>query len=213
MANYGKSGAGKRVALLFLLDAFILLGGLLWFDALGIVDMKWLFNPVYSLFGLQTRNSLGLASDDPALLDSERLAKQVEALDIRDQELSAKEADLQKREADIDQKAQTLDEREKALEDKQNSFNQSVAEIENRKANVAQLAKYLTGQDPKKAVPELLEHDDQMVIDICREVEKQAQAEGNTSIVSYWFSLMPPARAAQIQGKMAEKPTSLDTGQ
>jgi flagellar protein FlbB len=61
---------------------------------------------------------------------------------------------------------------------------------------------------PKKAVDNLLAMDDQDVIDILRNVEANAKKDGKTSSVSYWFSLMPPARAAEIQRKMSNKPAT-----
>lgn len=51
--------------------------------------------------------------------------------------------------------------------------------------------------------------DDQDIIDILRNVESIALKAGRTSSVAYWFSLMPPARAAEIQRKMSNKPVSL----
>jgi flagellar protein FlbB len=55
----------------------------------------------------------------------------------------------------------------------------------------------------------MLAMDDQDVIDALRKTEEIAQAEGTTSIVSYWLSLMPPERAAEIQRKMVSRPPSL----
>jgi flagellar protein FlbB len=52
--------------------------------------------------------------------------------------------------------------------------------------------------------------DDQTVIDVLRKVEEIAAAEGSSSMGSYWLSLMPSDRAAEIQRKMLSKPESLD---
>jgi len=48
--------------------------------------------------------------------------------------------------------------------------------------------------------------DDQDAIDVLRKTEEIAKAEGTSSIVSYWFSLMEPGRAAELQRKMAGRP-------
>jgi flagellar protein FlbB len=40
--------------------------------------------------------------------------------------------------------------------------------------------------------------------------EEIAQREGTTSIVSYWLSLLPPERAAELQRKMTTRPPSLN---
>jgi flagellar protein FlbB len=65
--------------------------------------------------------------------------------------------------------------------------------------------------DPERAVGIMAAMDDQLVIDVFRKTEEIAQAEGTTSIVSYWLSLMAgtaegAARAAELQRKMAARP-------
>jgi flagellar protein FlbB len=59
---------------------------------------------------------------------------------------------------------------------------------------------------PQNAVSIIAELDDQVAIDVIRKTEEIAQAEGRASIVSFWFSLMDPARAAELQRKMAGRP-------
>ena len=63
---------------------------------------------------------------------------------------------------------------------------------------------------PDAAVAILVAMDDQTVIDVLRKVEELAAANGSSSMGSYWLSLMPSDRAAEIQRKMISKPESLD---
>ena len=63
---------------------------------------------------------------------------------------------------------------------------------------------------PENAVSILNEMEIQNVIDVLRKVEETAKAEEKTSMVSYWLSLMPPDRAAEIKRKMITKPENLD---
>jgi flagellar protein FlbB len=63
---------------------------------------------------------------------------------------------------------------------------------------------------PQNAVAILVASDDQNVIDILRRTEEIAAETGASSMVAYWLSLMPAERAAQIQRKMLEKPTTLE---
>ena len=60
------------------------------------------------------------------------------------------------------------------------------------------------------AVNILVAMDDQVVIDVLRKVEEMAKANGSSSMGSYWLSLMPSDRAAEIQRKMISKPESLE---
>jgi flagellar protein FlbB len=60
---------------------------------------------------------------------------------------------------------------------------------------------------PASAVEIINRMNDQDAIDVLRKTEEIAQAEGTASIVSFWLSLMPPDRAAELQRKMAGRPT------
>ena len=63
---------------------------------------------------------------------------------------------------------------------------------------------------PQAAVDILVAMDDQIVIDVLRKVEEMAKENGSSSMGSYWLSLMPSDRAAEIQRKMLSKPESLE---
>ena len=134
----------------------------------------------------------------------------MEALELRDQELSIFEENLQKRQAEIEQMAQELEERQKAIEEEEKSFNVSRQQFENRRVNVEQNARYLIGMPPEKAVDILVAMVEQDVIDAFRMTEEIALAEGTSSMVAYWLSLFPAQRAAEIQRKMEGKPRILN---
>jgi flagellar protein FlbB len=59
---------------------------------------------------------------------------------------------------------------------------------------------------PALAVERLLAMGDQDVIDSLRMTETIAQETGATSVVSYWLSLMPADRSADLSRKMLKKP-------
>ena len=192
-------GLGKTIVLLFLVIILILIG-LMWFDYLGIVHAKSLFAPVYKLFGLAPQTSVSVTQNDPSLmadLDEDRLSKRLEALEIRAQEL------------DNIQISQELDDLRKSQEEREKTFNNTVKKYDDREVNIVQNAKNLTGMPPENAVAILNAMEDQDVIDTLRKVEEIAQAEGTTSMVSYWMSLMPADRVAVIQRKMVSKPKTL----
>ena len=85
---------GKSIVLLFLI-VILALGGLLWFDWLGVLRVKSLFNPLYKALGWQRQTSTTSTSSKPltADLDQDRLDKQREALDLYREELEKREAD------------------------------------------------------------------------------------------------------------------------
>lgn len=207
MAYYSRVGAGPRILVLVLLILVLLAGGALWFDYLGLLDVKDLIAPVMRIFGFQGRSKLEDVSS-PLLLDAERLAKLRQALELQAEEMSRAEEELKDRELDIHRKAAELEDRRKALEDQEKSFNERVRLYDNKSANLEQNARYLSGMPPAQAVAILIAMDDQDMIDHLRMVERLAAAEGEESIVSFWLSQMPSDRAAVIQRKMAVKPSS-----
>ena len=205
------NGLGKSIVLLLLI-AIIILGGLLWFDYLGIIQAKSVFAPVYKLLGKQPQTSVTATSTKPleADLDSDRLAKRLEALEIRKQELDKREQDISRTESANEAVAKELEDRQKSQEEREKTFNNEVKKYDDRNVNIEQISTYLTSMPPKTAVEQLMGMDDQDVIDIFRKTDALAAAARTASMTSVWLMNMPAERAAVIQRKMASKPESLD---
>ena len=207
----GNGGLGKSIFLLILI-AILVLGGLLLFDYLGVIHAKRVFAPVYKLFGLAPQTSVTATTSKPltADLDEDRLAKRIEALDIRTQELDKRETDIKKIEEQNEAIAKELEERKNSQDEREKTFNNQVKKYDDRNTNIETIANYLNSMPPKTAVEELLSHDDQDIIDILRKADELAAASKTTSLSSVWLMNMPAERAATIQRKMANKPESLD---
>jgi flagellar protein FlbB len=204
VAEYSEARPGVRIFILLLLVIVLTLGGIIWFDFLGLVDAKSIIAPVYRLMGFDRRSSVASA-DDPNLLDRERLAKQSDALAQRLLDLDARDAAVAKKEKDLAQLGQDLNDKEAALTAREKGFNDQVKAFEDRRRNLEQNATYLTSMPPTNARDILLKMDDQDIIDIFRIVEQQAQKAGTDSLVPYWLSIMPAERAADLQRKMSRK--------
>ncbi len=207
----GNGGIGKSIFLLILI-IILVLGGLLWFDYLGVIHAKKVFAPVYKLAGLAPQTSVTASASKPlsADLDEDRLAKRIEALDIRTQELDKRENDIVKIEEQNEAIAKELEDRKKSQDEREKTFNNQVKKYDDRNLNIETIASYLNSMPPKTAVAELLSHDDQDIIDILRKADEMAAANKQTSLSSVWLMNMPADRAATIQRKMANKPESLD---
>ena len=143
-------------------------------------------------------------------MDQDRLDKQREALELFKQELEKREVDVQTVEKKNEQIAQEIENREKSLEEREKTFNNEKKKYDDKEVNIVQIAANLEGMQPKNAVDILQNMDDQLIIDVLRKVEERAVANGTSSMVAYWLSLMEPQRAAVIQRKMAVKPVSID---
>lgn len=212
MVEYSAVGAGTRIFVLVLLILVLVLGGLVSFDYLGLVDSRERLAPVLRLFGIgRAGGEAGDAAlsaeelEDPFLLEKERLKKQTEALGLQAEELEKRDGEIRNKEQEIAQIMEQLQEKEKALEDREKMFNERVKAFENRRVNLRQNSEYLVGMPPKNAVQILLNMDDLEIIDIFRITEEQARTAGELSLVSYWLSLMPADRAAALQRKMSQK--------
>ncbi|NLM00534.1 MAG: flagellar protein FlbB [Treponema sp.] len=204
-----RKNVGKTIALLILVIILILFG-LIWFDYIGLIQVKKIFAPAYKLFGLETQTSTSITDGNMyADLESDRLTKRIESLELLDQELKKTEADFSVKEQQIEQILQELDERRKSLEEREQTFNNTVQKYDSREVNIEQNAKNLVGMEPQKAVAILVEMDDQDVIDVLRKTEEIAQRNKTMSMVSYWLSLMPADRVAIIQRKMTNKPLDI----
>ena len=125
MARYGAVATGSRILVLLLLVVVLGLGGLIWFDFLGLLNIKETFSPLFSLMGLGTPKEIE-DIEDVALLEKERLSKLQEAMDLREQELDTREAEILQKEGEIHQIIETLEEREMTLEEQEKTFNNRV---------------------------------------------------------------------------------------
>jgi len=201
-----------RAFVLLLLIIILSVGGILWFDYLNVIDAKSVLAPVYRYIPFlpgEGRSQPRTAPDEILNLDAERLAIRLEAMELRNMEMDIRQRSLDSQYGEIVQMAQELEARQKALEEWENTLKAQVADAENKDRNVEQNARYLTGMPPQNAVGIIAALDDQDAIDVLRKTEEIARTEGTTSIVSFWFSLMDPARAAELQRKMAGRPPSL----
>ena len=204
-------GIGKSIVLLIII-VILVLGGLLWFNFLGLIHVNSLFAPVYKLLGKEPQVSISATQSKPVTgdLDADRLAKQREALDIFKEELDKRETDIAEIEKQNEKVATELLEREKNQEEREKTFDQTVNKYNEKMVNVTQIAENLNGMRPENAVAILEALDDQTCIDVLRRVEEIAVESGSTSMGSYWLSLMPAERAAEIQRKMLSKPENLN---
>ena len=131
---------------------------------------------------------------------------QWESLRLREEELDGREGGIREKEAELLQIQESLKEKESALAEREKSFNDRIKEYENRNANLRKISENLVGMPPARAIERLIEMDDQDIIDILRITDVRAAEQGEDSLTSYWLSIMPAGRAAEVQRKMLRKP-------
>ncbi|MDA3849878.1 MAG: flagellar protein FlbB [Spirochaetaceae bacterium] len=203
--NVRSRGGFLKVFFLLILTVIIVVAGLLWLNFIGVLKIQDQLSFVTRWFGVEPREQIENPMD-LYLLDNERIQKERESLNILQDELSGLQDNLSLKNQELLQREQELQELELSLEEKENSLNEVAQLYENKRANLEQNALYLMGMEPIQAKDIMLAMDDLDVVDLMRTSERLAREAGQTSLVAYWISLMPPERAAEIQRLMTEKP-------
>ena len=204
-ARYSRISAFPQIILLLFLIAILSVGGLLWFDYLGLLDVTDTLAPVLRLVGVEERSGLDEV-DDIMLMDRLRLEKLQEAVHLREVQLEEASGLLAEERLTFLQREQELSQLAAELEERENSLNEQLQRYENRRAVLEQNSRDLTSMRPDDAVGILSGYDDQLLIDTLRVTEELAQAAGEVSLVSVWLSRLPAERAAEIQRKMTLTP-------
>jgi flagellar protein FlbB len=191
-----------KVIFMLLLLIAVLIGGLLWFDFLGIINAQTPLKYVNGLLGISPQEELVDPLDSPYLLDEERLAKRQKAVELKLKEISADKETQKVQENELLQWSEELSEREKAVSEKEKSLNEALKLYDNKRANLEQMATYWGEMSPENAVAIMLNMNSLDVVDVLRTSERLAQEAGKASLVAYWISLMPADKAAEIQRLM-----------
>jgi len=204
--SYSRGGGIAKIFFLLILILALIVGGLIWLDFLGIIDVKKQISPITSIFGVEPTSEVDQPFS-PLLLDADRLTKERQAIAIERSELENTARELELREAEVRQLESEVDEKESSLEERQNSLIEAIRQYDNKVANLEQTARYMMGMPPEDAVAIMNEYDMKDLVDLLRTSERLSREDGEMSLVAYWLSLMPDKeRAARIQRMMVEKP-------
>lgn len=210
MARYSTGGLIGRVVLLLLAIAGLIIGGLVWFNWLGVIHKDDSITFVKEAMGIDKPDPMEGQEDNIYLLDSVRILKEREALNRRSQLLDTREQTIEVKEAEISQISDTLSEKEKSLKDKEKSLNDAQKRYDNKSVRLEESSVNLSGMAPESAVAILKGMKDQDVIDVLRKTDEIALRDGKFSMASRWLSMFDAERAALIQEKMLLKPINKD---
>lgn len=194
-----------RVVFMLLLLVVVIIGGLLWFDFLGIINAQKPLRYVTGLFGIEPQEDLVDPLDSPYLLDEERLVKRQQAVELQFEEIRLAKEEQALEEKRLLQWSEELGEREKEVAEKEKSLNQALEMYDNKRANLEQMAAYWEGMSPENAVAIMLNMDSLDVVDVLRTSERMSREAGKDSLVAYWISLMPADKGAEIQRLMTRE--------
>ena len=124
-------------------------------------------------------------------------ADSLEELDRREALLTEQEKNSQSDKDKFDEMRRSLDQDRKKFEDEKNRY-------VGYKKNVLDLASKLGNMPPKESVPIMTKWEDTLLIDVLRQMDKNASDQGKQSITPYLISLMPKDKAARIMYLMTQ---------
>ncbi len=206
MANGSVAGMiGKSILLLLLIVALII-GGIIWFDFLGVIDRGDTLDFITNRIGLTSPAVVEDKDENIYLMDAIRLVKEKEALERREIELKSLGESLVLEEAKLKQIAEELKEKESALNDKEKSLIEAQSRYDDDKKNLETTVSYLAALPPQKAVDILLNYPVLKVVDTLRVEDELSQTDGRASNSAIWLQFMDAKRAAEVQDMMMKKP-------
>ncbi len=192
-----------KIIFLLILIVVIMLGGVYWFDHLGLVDYnKFIgafekYMPVFMKKGVEV-------TDGPALLEEEFLNKREEMLLAKNRELELEKQEIEKKKLELQEIEAKLTEETSRLEEEKKVLSEKLREYDNYNENIKRQAGYFTNMPPAAAVERIAKLEDLLAIDILRQIDAAAEEEGRISMVPFFLSLMDPERAATLQRKMTK---------
>lgn len=188
----------KRFVLFLLLLVLVFSAGIFYaLDATGIVRASDI------LPFLAPKNPLRIEDKDyPTEVEKVEFQKWEQKLLEREEALVRKEAELKSRETGGDDAKRELDEMRKALKAEKEKFVAAQKEWDDRQKKVKDLAEKVRNMPPQKAQEMMLNWRDFDIIDVMRQMDKDAEIEGTASIVPYLLTLFQSDRRAEITRKM-----------
>jgi flagellar protein FlbB len=188
----------RRFVLFLLLLIVVFSGGIFYaLDATGIVRAADIF-PF-----LAPKNPLRIEDKDyPTEVEKVEFQKWEQKLIEREELLARREAEIKAKESSSEDARRELEEMRKALRAEKEKFAAAQKEWEDRQKKVKDLAEKVRNMPPQKAQEMMQSWRDFDIIDVMRQMDKDAETEGTVSIVPYLLTLFQPDRRAEITRKM-----------
>lgn len=188
----------RRFILFLLLLIVVFSGGIFYaLDATGIVRAADI------LPFLAPKNPLRIEDKDyPTEVEKVEFQKWEQRLIEREEMLARREAELKAKESGSEEAKRELEEMRRALKAEKEKFAQAQKEWDERQKKVKDLAEKVRNMPPQKAQEMMQNWRDFDIIDVMRQMDKDAEAEGTASIVPYLLTLFQPDRRAEITRKM-----------
>ena len=199
--------AKHSLTVMFLLIFLIILiiSVVYWFNYLGLLNLPRALSKIVSKVPLI---SYGKDITDPFLLEKEYYSKLRLSYDSMFTQLNQYENELKAKDEQIKEKEKILSESELSFKQKEENIYRKLKEYEDYKENIKKEAIQFINMPPEQAVKVLNSMDILKVVDILRAMDEYFAQIGESSLVPYLVSLMPPDRAAKISEYKVEGATT-----
>lgn len=191
----------SKVLYLVLVIFFLTGAGLFWFDYLGLVNL----NSYYQRYFAKDEESVLYAdNDEPSLVELEEFKKQRDKLQERIAELDRREARLKEMQNEIEREEEKVDEQKRGLEMERKKLEEEKEQYSGYRKNVVDLAEKIQNMPPEDSVAIMVNWEETLIIDVLRQMDRNAAEEGAVSITSYLISQMPREKASRIMYLMTQ---------
>ncbi len=190
--------ANKRLVTLLLLLIVFLSGAIFYFlDIIGVIKAE-------SVLPF-------LASKNPAVIEDADFPTEVEKLEYRkwqekliekEEALAKLESELASKVSDTEQKLREIEELKEGIIAERKKLEMLTRDWDDRQKKIKELAEKVTNMPPEKAREMMQNWRDFDIIEVLRQMDKDAATEGNPSITPYLLTLFTPERRAEITRKM-----------
>jgi flagellar protein FlbB len=200
-----KAKHGFTVMFLLILLIIVLFAVVYWFNYLGLVNLPRAYSKIVSRI---PAIPYGKDIADPFLLEKEFFDKLKVTYESQFTQLKQYEDQLKAKEEQTNEKEKAISELEASLKEKEENIYRKLKEYDDYKENIKKEAIQFINMPPADAVKVLNNMDILKVVDILRAMDEYFASIGETSLVPYLVSLMPPDRAAKLSEYKIEGATT-----
>ena len=185
-----------RVLYLVLLIFFLLTVGFFIFDYYGLIDADEIFP------ALAKKPSLvNWDKESPTEVEKLEYKKAREKLDEEIAEIERIRQSLDEEKEKLQGENEKLNEMKKSIQEKEKNMAKSKKDSESRENKIKVLANKIANMPPQKAKELLVNWPDQDIIDVFKQMDKDAEEEGTNTITTYLLTLFDEKRRAVITNK------------
>lgn len=199
----------KRFVLFLFLVIFLFSGGLLYFlDYTGVIRLADIF-PF-----MAGKNPVRVEDREfPTEVEKAEFRKWEDKLLEREEALTKKEAELKGKEGEVDSRQREIRELQEGIAAERKKLAMLTKDWDDRQKKIRDLAEKVRNMPPEKAREMMQNWRDFDVIDVMRQMDKDAATEGTASITPYLLTLFTPERRAEITRKMLLPPLAPTEGE